>query len=184
MNQNKSGKMYFNTCLAESGPSYWEISVKQIQNARTGSLDKGPECARKSAYSLVTPLLPGVSARGMEKHCLLPQTLLECGNCSGLRKKESLFLKPVAIPSKRASCSKWSFPPQQKALRAELQQQIWGHPRPGCGCSRRALLLPAPHGSGARGGSSLWDTLPQTWEATAKTFHEKPRLNHFTRSHG
>lgn len=42
--------MYFNTCLAESGPSYWETSEKQIQNACRGSLDERPECARKSVY--------------------------------------------------------------------------------------------------------------------------------------
>lgn len=64
-----------------------------------------------------------VSACGMEKHHPHPQSLLEHGNRSGLRKQESLFLKPVAIPSKCASCPRWSLPPEQDAFREVLQQQ-------------------------------------------------------------
>lgn len=87
----------------------------------------------------------------MEKHHPLPQSLLECGNCSGLRKKDSLFLKPVAIPSKRASCPKWSSPLSWRpsgsaAAAAAAAGRFWGpsQHRLGVGSVPRLCSLVAP----------------------------------------
>lgn len=142
MNQNKS-KMYFNTFLAESGSSYWKTPEKEIQNAcresLTGDLNV-PGCLLISI--IVSPLLPGMSACGMEKHYLI----LQGGNCSGLRKKESLCLKPVAIPSKL-------LPAQDGAL-------PWNRRCSGKCCSRSSREILGASLAQARGWLLLPDPAP------------------------
>lgn len=165
--------MYYNTCLEES-IILLGISRKTDSNCLDrGSWQKTWMYQEVSSFSALSRML----ACGMEKHYLLPQSLLECGNCSCSRKKDRLFLNPVVIPSKRASCSKWSCPPEQEPLREVLQQQkqqgdVMGHPCMGQGVA----ALPRHCSCGA---TCLFHSTLGCGSDTRSHKCEKPVSNHF-----